>query len=247
MRLFLAPLVALGLTFASGSRALATVLTFDFGGQNGDTVAFPYGNRVSSFGPGPYQYGPDGGPTPNITVIYTPVLKLGGVAAPADLTRVFGDLNNVLYRDRNGGFTTGILEITLAADPGFLVCLHRFDLAAVFNAVTGVGEDLPARSIQVLNGVGTPLYQLDFDPANPPSTYIPGTQPLTHRRFNWDLNPICADRLMIRLDLTQLVTAGGSKVDRIGIDNIKFSQVPAPGAGALLLGAAGLLVSRRRR
>jgi MYXO-CTERM domain-containing protein len=245
---FLASLSAVGLASALVSSASATVLTFDFNGSNTDNVPGAYGNRVSSFAPGFFNYGSDGGITPNVSVSYTPVLKLGG-AIPADPTRVFGDLTNVLYRDRNGGFTTGILEITLSADPGFLVCLHRFDAAAVFNAVTGIGEDLPARSIQVLDGFGTPLYQLDYDPSNPPSTYIPGTDTpaLRHRTFDWDANPLCANRLMIRLDLTQLITIGGSKVDRIGIDNIKFSQTPAPGAAALFLGAAGMLATRRRR
>ncbi len=249
MQSFHAPLSAVVLSSVLASAASATVLTFDFNGSNADPVPSSYGSRVSSFAPGFFNYGPDGGLTPNVSVIYTPVLKLGG-ATPSDNTRVFGDLSNVLYRDRNGGFTPGILEITLSADPGFLVCLHRFDAAAVFNAVTGIGEDLPARSIQVLDGLGTPLYQLDYNPANPPSTFIPGTDTpaLRHRRFDWDANPICANRLMIRLDLTQLITIGGSKVDRIGLDNIKFSQVmPAPGAAALFLGAAGMLASRRRR
>lgn len=248
MRSLISSLSAVGLISVLASNVSATVLTFDFNGSNTDSVPSAYGNRVSSFAPGFFNYGSDGGITPNVSVVYTPVLKLGG-AQPPDNTRVFGDLQNVLYRDRNGGFTPGILEITLAADPGFLVCLHRFDAAAVFNAVTGIGEDLPARSIQVLDGFGTPLYQLDYDPANPPSTYIPGTDTpaLRHRTFDWDANPLCAARLMIRLDLTQLITIGGSKVDRIGIDNIKFSQTPAPGPAALFLGAAGMLAARRRR
>lgn len=248
MRSFLSPIAAIGLASVLASSAGATVLTFDFGGLNADNIAPGYGNRVSSFAPGLFNYGSDGGITPNVSVIYTPVLKLGG-AQPPDNTRVFGDLQNVLYRDRNGGFTTGILEITLVADPGYEVFLHYFDAAAVFNAVTGIGEDLPARSIQVLDAGGTPLYQLDYDPANPPSTYIPGTNTpsLRHRRFDWDANPLHSTTLMIRLDLTQLITIGGSKVDRIGLDNIKFSQSPSPGAAALFFGAAGMLAARRRR
>jgi hypothetical protein len=248
MRSLVSPIAAIGLATLLASNAAATVLTFDFGGLNGDNIAPGYGNRVSSFAPGVFNYGSDGGITPNVSVIYTPVLKLGG-AQPPDNTRVFGDLQNVLYRDRNGGFTVGILEITLSADPGFEVFLHYFDSAAVFNAVTGIGEDLPARSIQVLDGAGTPLYQLDYDPANPPSTYIPGTDTpsLRHRRFDFSANPLHASTLMIRLDLTQLITIGGSKVDRVGLDNIKFSQSPSPGAAALFFGAAGLLAARRRR
>jgi MYXO-CTERM domain-containing protein len=254
MRSFLSPLVVAGLACSITSVASATVLTFDFGGVNTDTVPSNYGSHVSSFAPGLFNYGPDGGITPNVSVVYSPVLRLGG-ASPSLPTRVFGDLDHsqggaggVLYRDNNGGLSTGILQITLAADPGYLVCLDYFDLAAVFNSVTGVGEDLPARSIQVLDGSsGAPLYQLDYDPANPPSTYIPGTQPLRHRRFDWSANPLTASSLIIRLDLTQLITIGGSKVDRIGIDNIKFTQVPSPAPAALLTGAVGMLAARRRR
>lgn len=248
MRSSFVPLSAAVVSAFLAAPALATVLTFDFGGVNSDSIPPGYGNRVASFAPGPFNYGSDGGITPNVSVVFTPVLRLGG-ATPADQTRVFGDLNNVIYRDRNGGFAPGILEITLSADAGFEVFLHYFDAAAVFNAVTGVGEDLPARSIQVLDAQNSPLFQLDYDPNNPPSTIIPGTNVpnLRHRRFDFSAAPLHSSRLMIRLDLTQLITLGGSKVDRIGIDNIKFSQSPAPGAAAPFLGAAGLLLARRRR
>ena len=98
MRSLISSLSAVGVVSVLASNASATVLTFDFNGSNTDSVPSSYGNRVSSFAPGFFNYGSDGGITPNVSVIYTPVLKLGG-AQPPDNTRVFGDLQNVLYRD----------------------------------------------------------------------------------------------------------------------------------------------------
>ncbi len=241
------------LTVSAGlvSQAAGTVLTFDFGGSNGSQILDSYGDRVgdpNTFQPPGFSYGTEYGITPNVLVDYKPVLRLGGASNPADPTRVFGDLNNVLYRDRNApGFSPGILEINLFADAGFLVCLYSFDLAAVYNSVTGFGEDLPARSITVTDGAGTELYRIDYDINNPPSTLIPGTLPLRHRTFDFTSSPLCAQQIRIRIDLTQLITVGGSKVDRVGIDNIKFGQIPTPGVSAMLLAGLAFAGSRRRR
>lgn len=251
--LFTSGLSALALG-ALASAASATVLTFDFGGNDGLSIPQAYGDRVGDpmFPPPPgWSYGAAGGITPNINVAYTiSNTRLGGI----NPTRVFGDLSNVAYIDRNAN-PGGILEIILFADEGFFARLHSFDLASVFNSVTMAGENLPARSIQVRNGQGVPLYQLDFnaaltDPFSPLSTYtpgLPGPGPLYPGRKTLTFNPpIQAQVLIIHLDFTQLLTIGGNKSDRIGIDNIVFSQIPTPGAAGLLIGA-GLILARRRR
>ncbi len=257
MRCSLASIAGLAaLSFVGTSSA--TVLTFDFGGGTGNTVPLNYGPYVGNPAfpiPAGYSYGAAGGLTPNINVLYAPTLKLGSVppATTTDPTRVFGDLGNVLYRDRAPDFgEPGILSITFAADPGFIACLHGFDIAAVFNSFTGFGEDLPARNIRILDNLGNALFNLDYDANNPDhestsTTWAPGTNtPLRHKRFTFD-PPLMSSRLTLRLDFTQLITIGGNKSDRIGIDNIEFSQVPTPGA-AMLLGCSGaLLLARRRR
>lgn len=237
--------------FAPAQHATATILTFEFGEPTGTTINQDYGDRVTSFINGTFRYGNDGSPTPNVTVDYKDLLRLGGTrfsnGNPTDPTRVFGDLVNVLYRDRQlQGVLPNIMEIQLNADQGFLVCLHYFDLAAVFNSLVGVGEDLPAKSIAIFDGLGNPLTPTLVYPAN--DTLVPGTQPLRHRRFDYSAAPLQAQNIRIRIDLSQLFTIGGSKVDRIGIDNIRFTQKPVPAPGALgLLGLAGLVAARRRR
>ncbi|MBY0310560.1 MAG: hypothetical protein K2W85_00670 [Phycisphaerales bacterium] len=244
-------LSALAVSAGLTAQASATVLTFDFGGTNSTQILDSYGDRVGDpnvFQPPAFSYGSAGGITPNVQVDYKPVLRLGAGNSPADPTRVFGNLTNVLYRDRNApGFSPGILEINLFADAGFLVSLHYFDMAAVYNSVTGFGEDLPAKAIIVTDGAGVELFRQDYDINNPPSTLLPGTLPLRSRRFDWDANPLRAQQIRIRIDLTQLITVGGSKVDRVGIDNIKFSQIPTPGASAMLLIGGAILGGRRRR
>lgn len=236
--------------------AQGTVLTFDFGGGNGESVPSIYGDHVANLGypqnPA-YSYGAAGGPTPNVGVVYGPLLRLAGAPNPFDPSRVFGDLQNVLYRDRFPDPETGILRITLVGDPGYEVSLLSFDIAAVFNSITGGAEDLPLRSIMVLNHEGDALYSLLYDPAVTDhdsllSTYAPGTQPLRHKHFAWPAG-LTSRTITIRLDLGQLITIGGTKVDRVGIDNITFGQgvvLPSPGSMALIA-AAGLFVARRKR
>jgi hypothetical protein len=254
MRFSLASLASIASLSLIGS-ASATVLTFDFGGNTLDTVPTTYGQYVGnpSFPtPAGFSYGAAGGLTPNVNVLYAPTLRLGS-GNPNDPSRTFGDLHNVLYRQRAADFgEPGVLSITLAADPGFLVCLQSFDLAAVFNATTGFGEDLPARNIKVLDGTGAVLYNLDYDPSlpdheSPLTTWAPGTNtPLRHKTFTF-APPLTANRLTIRLDFTQLLSIGGNKSDRIGIDNLQFCQVPTPGAAGLMTCCGMVLAARRRR
>lgn len=235
--------------------AEGTVLTFDFGGVNTDPIPAIYGDHVGNpaYPQNPaYSYGPAGGATPNVGVVYGPLLRLAGSPSPLDPSRIFGDLSNVLYRDRFPDPETGILRITLIADPGYLVSLYSFDIAAVFNSVTNSGEDLPLRSIMIFDHAGDSVYSLLYDPTvtdpdSPLSTYAPGTTPLRHKRFEWP-GGLTSRSITIRLDLGQLITIGGTKVDRVGIDNITFGEFLIPGPGSFTtLSALGLLAATRRR
>lgn len=256
MRLFssaLAGLAALSLASVSA----ATVLTFDTGQGSPSPVPTNYGNRVgdpSTFQPSTFHYGSGGGITPNVNVVYSPMLRLGGTANPFDPSRVFGDLTNVIYRDREAlsGGEPGIMQISFFADPGYEVRLHSFDIAAVYNSITGQGEDLFAKSIKVIGSGGLVLFSLDFsptdlNPTSPTSTFVPGTAPLTHRHFDFEAAPFQSQSITIRIDLNNYITIGGSKVDRFGLDNVKISQTPTPGASLLLALAACVAGLRRRR
>lgn len=256
MRLFSSALAGL-VAFSLASVSSATVLTFDTGQGAPNPVPTNYGNRVgdpATFQPSTFHYGAGGGITPNVNVVYSPLLRLGGTASPFDPSRVFGDLANVIYRDREAfsGGEPGILQISFFADPGVEVRLHSFDIAALYNSITGQGEDLFAKSIKVLGSGGTVFLSLDFspmdiNPASPTSTFVPGTAPLTHRHFDFEAAPFQSQSITIRIDLNNYTTIGGSKVDRFALDNIKISQTPTPGASVLLALAACIAGVRRRR
>lgn len=218
---------------ALAGTAQATVLTFDPVPGNNALVLQGYGDRVTSTQQGFFQYGDEFGFTPNVVVEYRPNIRYR--------TSGIGDLVNAAYREDSGN---RILEINLAADVGYSVCLHYFDLAAQ------LGEALPVKSIQVLTGQLVELYRRDWVVISD----IVETRPLpagqtgtpTHTRFTFD-PPICNNNVLkIAIELDNL----GFKAPRIGIDNIAFSQippVPAPGSLALLAAAATVLGTYRRR
>jgi hypothetical protein len=115
----------------------ATVLTFDTALPNGSAVPPGYGQRVTATSQDGFFYGAAGGFTPNVTVSYGPV------ASDVHLWNLdYGDLQQVIYRETEGA---GILEVTLAADPGYQVILQSFDLAGWPNA------DYIINSVQVID------------------------------------------------------------------------------------------------
>lgn len=224
--------VAAALALTAGS-AQATVLTFDPVPANDGLVLQGYGDRVTSTQQGIFQYGDEFGFTPNVVVEYRPNIRYH--------TTGYGDLTNVAYREDSGN---RILEINLAADVGFRVCLHYFDLAAL------LGEALPIKSIQIQTGQLVTLFRQDHfllsdivesRPLPPGQTGTP-----THTRFTFDPAICNSTVLKIRIELDNL----GFKCRRIAIDNIAFSQdppIPAPGAFALIIAACGFLGIQRRR
>jgi hypothetical protein len=215
---------------AVAAGAHATVLTFDPVPGNSALVLQGYGDRVTSTDQNGFQYGADLGFTPNVVVEYRPNLRYR--------TTGMGDLVNSLYREDSGN---RLLEINLSADLGYQVCLHYFDLAAQ------IGEALTVKSVQVTTGQLEVLYRADWvlipDIVEPRPLPAGESGTPTHLRFAFDPAICNSPALKIRIELDNL----GFKVPRIGIDNIGFSQTPAPSAATLFLTAGGLLGARRRR
>lgn len=227
------------------SSASATILTFQMGQPDGASVLPAYGNRVGGAPQPPFfQYGDLANPTPNITVTYGTGLKFAP-SAPGNPARQYGDLTEVIYHQPVAVGESAIINITLTADPGFRVLLWYFDLAAIVN----FNEDLPVKSIRVTNALsGADLIAPIFNQGTPqnPLSIVPGTMPARHNRYIFPDAPVSAQSINIAIDVLNL---GVAKVDRIGLDNIRFTQdppIPASGSAAALA-VGGLLAARRRR
>lgn len=193
-----------------------------FGAGNTGFVPQDYGDRVGGLSQsvlgGTFSYGNLGeGFTPNVLVSYGLGARLWSDS--------YGDLNHIVW---NSVFAP--LEITMTADPGFLVKLHDFDLGGWPN------WDYTINSIQVLDGENNLLFSQN-------NVYVEGDSN-GPRHSHFDLPSIQAESLLLRIDMLNL----GGQYDRIGIDNIRFSQsearandgpsnVPEPNS-ALLLAAA---------
>ena len=217
-------LVACGVAVVvSSSTASATILTFD---QNVPVTNFEnvdqgYGDNVAGPGtPGGLEYGEAGeGYTPNVTVDYGPA-----GADPALWTTGYGDLTNILFKDADN-FPT--LAVTLTAEPGYLVSLYSWDMAA-FGSV--FSSDPSIDSVTVYDSEGAVLF----------STIGQTISETTHTAFDFSAAPFVDDQLVLEFDSSNL----GGLSDDIAIDNIRFGQqsVPEPASVAIaLLGVAGLL------
>lgn len=219
LRKWLAGSVATLLMISSAS---ATVLTFDIDGINpSDPVPQAYGDNVNGATMGNFHYGSAHGFTPNITASY----GMNPEFWPTD----YSDLSNVIFEATKN---TGVLEITLTADPGFLVQLHGFDLGAY---APGSTSDPTIDSITIFNGENVPLFMEN-------NVTLSLT---THTSFVFSM-PLAGTSIRIEVDARNL----GTHNDNIGIDNISFGQVPEPSTTSLLLvaGAAGAgLILRKRR
>lgn len=226
-------LLAAGLLSLHLPLAHATILTFDEEGvaplDNGtllqEAVAIPgqYGDRVTATVQAGLVYGEAGeGFTPHVVVDYLP-------DGDIQLWRAdYGDLQRVAFVQPEG---TGNMQITLTADDGFLVNLHGFDVGGWFH------EDYVINSIKVLAGDTVLFEALDV---------------LIEGDGNGDLHSsflfapaLSAQSLSILFDSSNLLADS----DNIGIDNIRFSESPAPVPlpGGLWLGASALAALWRTR
>lgn len=99
----------------------AAVLTFDISGlSNFQDVPQGYGDQISAATVGSFSDGLDEGLTPNVSVSY-------GDSDPSLWTNDYGSLSNVLFENTD---STGVLTVTISAEPGFEAVLHGFDLSA---------------------------------------------------------------------------------------------------------------------
>jgi concanavalin A-like lectin/glucanase superfamily protein/Big-like domain-containing protein/thrombospondin type 3 repeat protein len=175
-----------------------TVLTFDITGIfDHQTMNQNYGDRVTNNVMGSFRYGGVNPLTPNVTVGY-------GTIDPALWTTGYGSLTNVFFEDQD---STGVLTVTFTADPGYLVNLHRFELAAF--PVQDFINDPVINSVEVLNSQSNSLFLATNVPISKISfsTFAFGTA-------------LSDSALTIRIDARNL----SSFNDDIAIDNIRFSQ-----------------------
>lgn len=134
---------------------------------------------------------------------FTPgiVADYAPAATAAHWTSGFGNLTNILYQKDAVGTP---LDITLTADPGRTVQLFGFDMAAFRSG-------LSVNSVKVLDGFGRELFgETNLE--------------ISTRRTSFDFfsAPLEANQITIRLDPSNL----GGASDEVGIDNIRFGEVP---------------------
>ncbi|REJ97930.1 MAG: hypothetical protein DWQ35_01090 [Planctomycetota bacterium] len=177
-----------------------------------------YGDRVTATVQNGFRYGGEAN-TPNVVASYRDQTSAWSTS--------YGDLINVIYTSA----ADGILEATLTADPGYRVALHSFDLAG-WNRT-----DYTINSVAVLNEANQPLYfqsnVLVQGDANGPQ----------HTTFNFV--DLVAPAITIRFDAANIMTGFGAQ--NIGLDNVRFSQVPEPSAGLIALLGATLSLGARAR
>jgi hypothetical protein len=201
-----------------------TILLFEnSSGLSFGAIPQDYGSRVTANIQNGYHYGGTAN-TPHIVASY-----VNAAGWPSG----YGDLTNVCYPF---GASSPILSIKLTADPGYQVALQSFDLAGWPNT------DYTINSVQVRDGNGSVLYSA-------PNLLVQGDSvgsPHTALSFA----PLVSSTLQISVDATNITASFGA--ENIGLDNLRFSQVPVPepasiatALSASLIGAV-ILLGRHR-
>ena len=174
---------------------------------------------------------------------HTPLMRqyLGAKAEHPDVLLFFrmGDFYELFYDDARKA--ARLLDITLTADPGFLVSLGSFDLAAWPQV------DWTINSVQVTDSSGNVLF-------GAPDVLVLGDPGGVDQHNHFDFGGgLLSGTIHILIDASNL---GDQQGLNVGIDNITFSQVegrlsdaPEPSAALLLGGGLGLvaMLARLRR
>lgn len=207
------------------AQVCATILIFEAGLNDGQTIPGTYGDRVNSVSDGVFNYGVGSELfTPNIVASYGPDSN------DVDFWSTgYGDLSGVIYREDE---RFGILALTLTADPGFGVSLLGFDLASYG------GDNNAINSVTVFDENNSILF---FEK----DVFVLGADSHTDIDF---IDPIAGNSLTVQIDSANL----GQFSDRIGLDNVLFGQfeleannIDEPGVPILF--AVGLLSVFRLR
>ena len=229
---YLLAAIALGYSSADATQLIFEQVRYDgivYSAFNDGVVPQDYGDRVTSLAQtvsgGIFTYGNLGeGFTPNVEVAYGPYAESASL-----WWDTFGDLSHVLWTNVRAHF-----QITLVADPGFLVQLHGFDLAGWPNSDYTIG------AIAILDGANNTLFSQS-------NVYVEGdfNGP---RHSHFEFGSLLASTVILHMDPTNLY----SYYLNIGLDNLRFSQVelgpsrvPAavPEPGSLFLLAASVLAA----
>jgi hypothetical protein len=191
---------------ATDSAKADTVLLFEnSSGQSFGVIPQDYGDRVTASVQSGYHYGGTAD-TPKIVVDY--------VAANGWPSN-YGDLTNVAYP----ATSSSILSVKLSADPGYRVALQSFDLAG------WPSTDYTINSVQVRDGNGFVLFSQ--------SNLLVEGDSVGPRHTTLSFAPLIAPTLQVSIDATNITAAFGA--ENVGLDNLRFSQVPEPASVSLLL------------
>ncbi len=175
--------------------AEATVLTFDTANGFGPD----YGDRVSDYTEGDYNYDDYVGWTPNVTIEY-----VTDANSSLSIEGGYGNLDNALRMTSTDTNTEGY-QIILRADPGYYVAFYGL------NAVTNSGV-FATSEIAVANTWDVVIGGEDIQVSNTAS-WLGGSYPILSREFT------------IRVGFYTPETNGFP----VGIDDITFGQVKRRG------------------
>lgn len=188
-------MMVLAAALLAAPAAEATVLTFDTSNGFGSD----YGNRVSNYTEGDYNYEDYGDWTPNVTVEY-----VTDAFSSFTIEGGYGNLDNALVMSSTDQNTEGY-QIVLRADPGYLVSFYGL------NAVTNGGV-FTTSEIAVANTWDVVIGGEDIDVSNTAS-WLGGSYPILSREFT------------IRVGYYTPATGGFP----VGIDDVTFGQVKRRG------------------
>jgi hypothetical protein len=179
-----------------------------------------YGDRITSPTQGGLPYG-GAANTPRIVIDFGPS-TFGWYSN-------YGDLSSVIYT----AASDGVLRVTLTADPGYMVSLNSFDLAGWSQT------DHVTKSVKIFDSLGHSLFSQS-------NVLVQGDN-VGPRHTAFSFTSLTSQIINIQIDASNITDAFGAET--VGLDNLRFTQVPEPGSLTLAAAGAvaiGMLLRKRR-